>query len=91
MSLVVRGADDEVVLAVHNDGPPIPVDARRDIFEPLVRGTSVRGGEPGNIGLGLFIARAIVRSHEGEIEVESSETQGTTFTVRIPRKVGEST
>lgn len=88
VSLVVTGAADEVVLAVHNDGPPIPVDARRDIFEPLVRGTSAHGAESGNIGLGLFIARAIVRSHDGEIELESSETQGTTFTVRIPRKVG---
>lgn len=85
VSLVVRGAADEVVLAVHNDGTPIPVDARREIFEPLVRHTS---REPGNIGLGLFIARAIVKSHDGEIEVDSSETQGTTFTVRIPRKVG---
>lgn len=88
VSLVARGAADEVVLAVHNDGPPIPVDVRRDIFEPLARGTSVHGRGLGNIGLGLFIARAIVRSHEGEVEVESSDTQGTTFTVRIPRKVG---
>ena len=38
------------------------------------------------IGLGLFIARAILAGYGGQIDVTSSENEGTTFTVRLPRK-----
>ena len=38
-----------------------------------------------SLGLGLFIARAIVSAHGGDIEVSSSSDDGTTFTVRLPK------
>jgi signal transduction histidine kinase len=59
------------------------------LFDPLVRGG---GGErpkanrPGSIGLGLYIAREIARSHGGGIEVTSTEQAGTAFTVHLPRR-----
>jgi signal transduction histidine kinase len=87
VSLAVRSEDTHVVMAVHNWGTPIPPDAQQAIFEPLVRRPSAAAAEEGNsIGLGLFIARTIVASHEGRISVASSETDGTTMTVRLPRK-----
>jgi signal transduction histidine kinase len=74
---------EDVVLAVRNGGEPIPAGAYPTIFEPLARGQSDESGH--SIGLGLFIARAIVAAHGGVIDVTSSREAGTTFTVRLPR------
>jgi signal transduction histidine kinase len=65
VTIVARGSVDEVALAVHNDGPPIPQELHRSIFEPLVRHVSGDTAVPTSVGLGLFIARAIVISHGG--------------------------
>jgi signal transduction histidine kinase len=72
-----------VTLAVHNGGTPISQDLLPSIFEPLARGD--RGDRLHNIGLGLFIARAIVSAHGGEIGVRSSAELGTTFMARLPK------
>ena len=71
-----------VTLAVRNGGAPIPADALSGVFEPLTR-----AGLDTNhsIGLGLFIARAIVAGHGGHITVASSQQTGTIFTVRLPK------
>jgi signal transduction histidine kinase len=74
---------DSVTLAIHNGGPPIPADVLPLIFEPLARGHG--DGTGGRIGLGLFIARAIVSAHGGNIHVTSSSDAGTTFTVALPK------
>jgi sigma-B regulation protein RsbU (phosphoserine phosphatase) len=42
--------------------------------------------EKGSMGLGLYIVREIVAAHGGSIEARSSEAEGTTFTVRLPRR-----
>jgi PAS domain S-box-containing protein len=72
----------EAVVEVVNDGPPIPADALPHVFEPFRRAD----GRPhaGGLGLGLYIARAIVRAHGGRIEVRSNAADGTVFAVRLP-------
>ena len=84
ITLRVREEGDGVTLAVHNGGAPIPLEAMPLIFEPLARGKAERSG--GSIGLGLFIARAIVSAHGGKIDVSSSVDAGTTFTAVLPRE-----
>jgi signal transduction histidine kinase len=84
VTLSGQGHGDSVTLAVHNGGPPIPSEVLPFVFEPLARGRAEEGGSH-SIGLGLFIARAIVSAHGGDIEVSSSADAGTTFTVRLPR------
>ena len=79
-----------MVLVVHNGGPPIPPGELPKIFDPLVRGSSAehpKQNRPGSIGLGLYIAREVARSHGGTIDVTSSREAGTAFTVRLPRRV----
>jgi signal transduction histidine kinase len=82
-----------VRVAVRNGGPPIPADALPTIFDPLVRadapgpGGRARPRRPGSLGLGLYIAREVAAAHGGTIGVESSAEAGTTFTVRLPRRV----
>jgi phosphoserine phosphatase RsbU/P len=79
-----RDAGDAVTLAVHNGGTPIPPEALPFIFEPLARGQAEKTA--GGIGLRLFIARAVVSAHRGEIALTSSSDDGTTFTVRLPKR-----
>jgi signal transduction histidine kinase len=82
VALVVDGTDaDYVELRVHNEG----TIARRQlssIFDAFHRGTALEDG----LGLGLFIAKQIAVAHGGDIQVESSKTSGTQFSVRLPRR-----
>jgi signal transduction histidine kinase len=57
------------------------------VFEPLARGR--KDNTRHNLGLGLFIARAIVSEHGGRIDVSSSADAGTTFTVALPKASSE--
>jgi signal transduction histidine kinase len=76
-----------VAVAVHNRGDVIAPDQLDGIFNPMkvARPEAARGPVAG-LGLGLYIAERIVSAHDGRIEVESSETAGTTFTVHLPRQ-----
>lgn len=84
----VHGDDNELTIAVHNRGTPIPSDQLNGIFNPMKRTemNAAGSGSPGNLGLGLYIAERIVNAHKGRIDVESSEEAGTTFTVHLPRR-----
>jgi signal transduction histidine kinase len=82
VEVTLRGEKDFVVLGTHNRGTPIPREVLPHVFEPGRRGTDRSGG----LGLGLFIVQQIVLAHGGSIEVSSSESDGTTFTVALPRK-----
>jgi signal transduction histidine kinase len=79
---------DAVVLAVHNGGPPMSEASRRRLFQPMNRpptGTEPSAASSG-LGLGLYIASQIVKSHKGSLEVSSGPAHGTTFTARLPRQ-----
>jgi signal transduction histidine kinase len=85
--VALSGSDSEVVITVSNEGPVIPANKLRSIFEPLVR---VGDGsddpiERSSLGIGLFIAREIARGHHGDVNVDSVEGKGTRFTVVISR------
>lgn len=77
-SASARGSS--IVIKVHDDGPGIPPEALPHLFERFQKGPRSRGS-----GLGLSIARRLVLAHDGTIEVESAEGQGTTVTVSLPR------
>ncbi len=88
-SVELSGGEKEVAIMIHNHGAPIPADRLNGIFNPMKHSTtapkSSTHGPNGNLGLGLYIAERIVHAHDGRIVVESSEKQGTTFTVYLPR------
>jgi two-component system OmpR family sensor kinase len=85
--------DDGVVLTVTDDGPGIPEWLKPEIFERFARGDSSRsrsrsGGDVphargGSTGLGLAIVAAVVRAHNGTIEVRSVKGM-TEFVVKLP-------
>ncbi len=73
-----------VRVAVEDTGVGIPAHQLQQIFEPFFTTRKDR------TGLGLAIARRIVRDHRGKIEVESEEMRGTRFTVTLPLAEEES-
>ncbi len=75
-----------VVLEVHNFGEPIDPERLPNLFKPLSRGSAKVDLQTRSIGLGLFIVDSIVRAHGGSVEGRSTEEEGTTFTVRLPRQ-----
>ncbi len=87
VELTLAGEDEHVQLAVTNCGQAIAPDLIDHLFEPFRQGPAERAKpRPSGLGLGLFIARQIVRSHGGTIAVRSDD-EATTFTVRLPRAV----
>ena len=67
-------------IGIRDTGPGMSADIKAKIFEPFFS-TKEEG-----IGLGLPIAQRIVEEHGGEIRVESSPGEGTTFYVTLPLK-----
>ena len=76
----------EVVIAVHNEGPPIRPADRERIFERFYRAEESRHRSPGT-GLGLSIAKKAAEAHEGRTWVVSEEHSGTTFFFALPRGI----
>lgn len=76
--IAAQAVDGEAVVRVSDDGPGVPRELRRTLFEPGV--TTKRGGW----GIGLALVRRVVEDgHGGTIELEPTET-GTTFLMRFP-------
>jgi signal transduction histidine kinase len=71
-----------VTVTVTDTGPGLSEEERTRVFERFYRGSGVRGSVAG-FGLGLALAREIVRQSGGEIEV-GSPGRGATFRVRLP-------
>ena len=75
-------ADSAVVMEVTDHGKGIPPNEQNLIFDRFFRSASVRDRIPGS-GLGLSIARSIVRAHDGDLSVTSRAGE-TTFRMRLP-------
>ena len=89
VTLSLRGEKSHVIIDVHNGGDPVPPGELQRIFDPLIRGSSAEHpltNRPGSIGLGLYIAREVAKSHGGRIDVRSTANEGTSFTIRLPRE-----
>ena len=69
--------DDEVVISVANDGAPIPAESQEQIFVPFF--TTKKEGS----GIGLSLARQIMRQHNGSIDLLRSDASQTVFELRF--------
>ncbi len=73
-------AADTVDLSVEDDGPGLSAEEAEKVFRPFTSTKTSQGG----VGLGLAIARDIIRAHGGTLSVDSAPGGGARFTVRLP-------
>ncbi|MCK5689999.1 HAMP domain-containing protein [Myxococcota bacterium] len=81
LTIVLRGDDASMTLAIKDTGPGILDENLPHIFEPFF---STKHAES-DVGLGLAVVYGIVRRHGGKIDVDSAPGQGTSFTIWLPR------
>ena len=82
----VRGNAKAIALTVHNQGAAIPREQLANIFQAMKSAHGNGARDRRHLGLGLYIVEKIVSAHEGTVTVDSSATEGTTFTVNLPRR-----
>ena len=78
---MTRWGDGGVRLDVADDGPGIPTEQQRTIFQKFGRGRESRRA---GTGLGLYITRGLARAHGGDVVVDSVPGEGATFTLTLP-------
>ncbi|MGZ4777780.1 MAG: ATP-binding protein [Thermoanaerobaculia bacterium] len=87
IEVFVKVKDGQMLTSVADEGIGIPRDEIPKLFERFHRARNVSSRYYGGLGLGLYIARAIVEAHQGSIAVESEEGRGSRFTIRLPLPV----
>lgn len=84
INITLQQAGDSVVIQISDRGIGIPEQDKEHLFNIFHRGNNV--GYISGTGLGLAIVREAVAVHGGTISYESTESVGTTFTVKLPLK-----
>jgi signal transduction histidine kinase len=85
ITIRAKGNAEDVVFSVHNYGRTIPAHEIEEMFDPLNSRPSPSDNSR-HMGLGLYIVRDVVSAHGGTIDVQSTEADGTTFIVCLPRR-----
>lgn len=86
VAVIVGFRDETLAVTVSDSGPGIPADVLPYVFDRFYRAHHVDGDRKSTGGLGLAIAKSIVELHGGTLRVESVVGEGSSFTVRIPRR-----
>ena len=85
IAVTLQPSREELTVTVADTGIGMPPEVRAHIFDKYYQGSPNSGGR--GLGLGLSIALRIVELCGGNIQVDSVENQGSTFTVRLPREL----
>jgi signal transduction histidine kinase len=83
--VTLAASERGVQMVIADRGPGIPAAMRERVFEPFFRLETSRSRSTGGTGLGLALARGIMRSHGGEIALEDRPGGGTAVKVTLPR------
>jgi signal transduction histidine kinase len=80
--IVSRAGQGTVRTVIANNGPPLPERVATHLFQPFV------SGKEHGTGLGLAIVRRLVELHRGTVKVTSDPTQGVSFAIELPTRLG---
>ncbi|MGW9398461.1 sensor histidine kinase, partial [Streptomyces sp. NPDC055642] len=83
VAVSVAGAPESALVRVADTGPGVAAEDRERVFDRFYRVDKARSRDRGGSGLGLAVARSLVRAHGGDIELGGGPGQ-TVFTVRLP-------
>ena len=83
-SITVKVSGGRVLIAIEDTGQGIAPDLMDAMFEPFARAENSRSRSTGGSGLGLTIARAIARSHNGDVRLENRESGGLRAILELP-------
>lgn len=83
--VTLGGTADEVRVSVEDDGPGLPEDTLRHLFDRFFRGDAARSRSTGS-GLGLTVSAAIAAAHGGGIQAKRGSRGGLNITVTLPRR-----
>ncbi len=83
--MALQEASDTVLVTIEDQGPGIPEDRLEDVFKPFHRLDESRNRETGGTGLGLTVARTIIRAHGGDIALKNRDEGGLRVDVTLPR------
>ena len=75
---------DAIEIVIDDDGPGIPPEEREEVFRPFYRLDGSRNPETGGTGLGLTIARDVMRGHGGDVRLEDSPRGGVRARLHLP-------
>ncbi len=89
IAVVLRRIDNQIELSVSDTGHGIPESELDKIFERFHRVQNVAGRSQEGTGIGLAMVKELVKLHSGTIQVRSKLKEGSTFTVTIPVRIGE--
>jgi signal transduction histidine kinase len=82
----VRTEDGVAWVSVHDDGMGVPLAEQPHIWEQFYQaeGAKVQSGSHIGVGMGLYISKAIIEGHHGQVGIESAPHQGTTLWFTLP-------
>jgi signal transduction histidine kinase len=78
--------DHLIYIEIADQGVGFPMERVHDVYKPFVRIEETAGHLFGGVGLGLPIAKQVVESHGGRIEIESKVGSGSTFAIVLPTR-----
>ncbi len=84
VNISLRKLNNDILIIIDDDGPGIPENERENVFKPFYKIDKSRGDSKSSVGLGLSIASDIVKSHGGNIKLETSPTNGLRVRVILP-------
>lgn len=84
IAVKLESNNNKLEVTIDDDGPGIPVDKREEVFKAFYRLEESRNKETGGVGLGLSIAKDVITSHGGRIELLDSPMGGLRVLVSIP-------
>jgi signal transduction histidine kinase len=79
---------DELVVTIEDEGPGIAECEQDRVFDPFYRIEGSRSRETGGAGLGLTLARTVVRTHGGDITLHNRKGRGLRVVVSLPKSAG---
>ena len=80
----LRKLNNNILITIDDDGPGIPENERENVLKPFYKIDKSRGDSKSSVGLGLSIASDTVKSHGGNIKLETSPTNGLRIKVILP-------